>query len=99
MYNFYIKEKIFDMPETVTVKDLIEYLEKNFKSSDKLCFFDEGGAWCALVNIPEYLIGDWMFTYVKDKKEQDTEYYRQEDAEYIISHNFRNVTENDMVIY
>lgn len=87
------------MPEIVTVKDLIEYLEKNFKSSDKLCFFDEGGAWCELVNIPKYLIGDWMFTYVKDKKEKDTKQCGLKDAERIISHNFRNVTENDMVIY
>lgn len=87
------------MSETVTVKDLIEYLEKNFKSSDKLCFFDEGGAWCELVHVPKFLIGDWMFTYVKDKKEKDIKQYHLENAEQIVSHNFRNVTESDVVIY
>jgi len=94
------------MEDIVTVQDLIEYLENNFKEDDMLCFFDEGGAWCEVEHVPESFIGDtrWMFNYVKDKRqhELDNPSCHRDDVEHmkdIIRNNYRLVEDNGVVIY
>ena len=41
---------------TATVGDLIKHLQDNFKPTDKLCFWDEGGAHMECVHVPV----DWF---------------------------------------
>ena len=82
----------------MTVKDLIEYLETHFKLDQRLCFYDEGGAWCELVHVPKSLIGDWMFRYVKDKMESELSRCTEEHKPYV-EEEFRFVKPDDMVIY
>jgi len=87
-----------NMNETTTVKDLIEYLESNFNPEDLVCFFDEGGAWCELVHVPKNLIGDWMFKYVKDKREEELSKDTEEQKKYTIE-SYRMVEDDCVVIY
>lgn len=53
-----------------TVQELIEHLQKNFKPNDKLCFFDEGGAYINLCRMPKDFIGERFFITVKQFKDQ-----------------------------
>ena len=94
------------MKEIATVADLIAHLQKNFKPNDLLCFFDEGGAWVELVNVPIGFIGDkcWMFNYVKDKRqhELDNPCCRKEDEQYmkkVIVDKYKNVEDNGVVVF
>ena len=56
--------------KTATVGDVIRHLKKNFKPTDKLCFWDEGGAHMECISIPRDYIGKVMFRYIKDKKKK-----------------------------
>ena len=84
------------MEKIATVKDLIDHLKNNFKETDMLCFFDDGGAWCELVHLPKSLIGDWMFRRVEDKKACELKKYP--DIKNIIENNYRFVKDG-VVIY
>jgi len=92
--------------DAITVKELIDFLEKNFKRSDRLCFFDEGGAWCELVHVPSSFIGDVkrMFNYVKDKRQHELDNPRchKDDVEHmkeVIKDNYRLVEDHGVVIF
>ena len=89
-----------------TVADLIEHLQKNFKSDDLLCFFDEGGAWIELEHVPKDFIGNkrWMFNYVADKRKYELENTccRKEDEDHIkkvIADSYKSVEDNGVVVY
>lgn len=51
-----------------TVQDLIDHLTKNFKPTDKLCMWYEGGAYMNCEHLLKYQLGDTRFLYVKDDK-------------------------------
>jgi len=51
-----------------TVGDLIAHLKKNFRPDDKLCFWDEGGAYMNCEHVTKNMLGDMMFKYVKEDK-------------------------------
>ena len=94
------------MSEIATVKDLIEHLQKNFKSSDLLCFFDEGGAWIELEHVPKDFIGNkrWMFNYVADKckyelENPDCAKDYEEHMKKVIADNYKSVEDNGVVVY
>lgn len=94
------------MSQIATVKDLIQHLKQNFKPTDKLCFFDEGGAWCEVEHVPRSFVGDkrWMFNYVKDKRANELENLncKAEDEEKMraaITDNYKSVKDNGVVIY
>ena len=94
------------MKEIATVRDLIEHLQKNFKSDDLLCFFDEGGAWCELEHVPKSFIGDQrrMFSYVKDKRQHELDNLRcakdyEAQMKKIIVENYKNVKDDGVMIY
>lgn len=55
---------------TATVGDLIRHLKKNFKPTDKMCFWDESGDHMECVSIPRDYIGKVMFRYIKDNKKK-----------------------------
>jgi len=84
--------------DVATIGDFIEFLEKKFKNDQKLCFFDEGGAWIELVHIPKTLIGDWMFRRVKDKRKIELAKARDDHRKYILE-SYRLVNDDDVVIY
>lgn len=83
-----------------TVQDLINYLESNFKPDDMLCFFDEGGAWCELVHVPDDFIGDksWMFNYVGDKMKHELDIERNAHVKRIIVDDYRLVSDKDVCV-
>ena len=90
----------------VTVKDLVEFLEKNFKRDDRLLFYDEGGAWVELVDLPKRLVGDvrWMFNYVKDKRQHELAdpCCHKDDVERmraVVADNYKSVDDNAVVIF
>jgi len=53
-----------------TVGDLIAHLQRNFRPEDKLCFWDEGGAYMNCEHVTKDMLGDRMFKYVKDDKQR-----------------------------
>ncbi len=75
-----------------TVKDLIEYLQKNCKPDDKLCFFNEPGAYITLEHLPKDFIGDRFYIYVKDFKEKTKNLGSDDEL-------FKYVDDNDIIIY
>ena len=90
-------DKIVEKP-TATVGDLIKHLQDNFKPTDKLCFWDEGGAHMECVHVPV----DWfekqiMFKYVKDDKDRRMILYK--DSKKKIDEDFGFVSDNDVIIY
>ena len=83
---------------TATVGDLIKYLQDNFKPTDKLCFWDEGGAHMECVHVPV----DWfekqiMFKYVKDDKDRRMALYKNSKKK--VDEDFEFVSDNDIIIY
>lgn len=54
--------------EVCTVKDLIEHLQNNFKPTDKLCRWYEGGAYMNCEHLLKYQLNDLCFLYVKNDK-------------------------------
>ena len=83
---------------TATVGDLIKHLQDNFKPTDKLCFWDEGGAHMECVHVPV----DWfekqiMFKYVKDDKDRRMALYK--DSKKKVDEDFEFVSDNDVIIY
>ena len=83
---------------TATVGDLIEHLQTNFKPTDKLCFWDEGGAHMECVHVPDdWLEKQMMFKYVKDDKDRRMALY--EDSKKKVDEDFEFVSDNDVIIY
>ena len=83
---------------TATVGDLIKHLQDNFKLTDKLCFWDEGGAHMECVHVPV----DWfekqiMFKYVKDDKDRRMALYKNSKKK--VDEDFEFVSDNDIIIY
>lgn len=83
---------------TATVGDLIQHLQDNFKQTDKLCFWDEGGAHMECVHVPV----DWfekqiMFKYVKDDKDRRMALYKNSKKK--VDEDFEFVSDNDVIIY
>ena len=95
-----------DEDGAVTVKDLTEFLEKNFKRDDKLLFYDSGGAWIELVDLTKSFVGvsRWMFNYVKDKRqfELDNLNCRKNDVDSmrsVIADIYKSVDDDSVVIF
>ena len=83
---------------TATVGDLIEHLQTNFKPTDKLCFWDEGGAHMECVHVPDdWLEKQMMFKYVKDDKDRRMALYK--DSKKKVDEDFEFVSDNDVIIY
>ena len=83
---------------TATVGDLVKHLQDNFKPTDKLCFWDEGGAHMECVHVPV----DWfekqiMFKYVKDDKDRRMALYKNSKKK--VDEDFEFVSDNDVIIY
>ena len=83
---------------TATVGDLIKHLQDNFKPTDKLCFWYEGGAHMECVHVPV----DWfekqiMFKYVKDDKDRRMALYKNSKKK--VDEDFEFVSDNDIIIY
>jgi hypothetical protein len=62
-----------------TVGDLIEHLQKNFKPTDKLCYWYEGGAYMNCEHILKEELGHNKFMYVSDDKKRLSEKYPDND--------------------
>lgn len=83
---------------TVTVGDLIQHLQDNFKPTDKLCFWDEGGAHMECVHVPvDWFEKQMMFKYVKDDKDRRMALYK--DSKKKVDEDFEFVSDNDVIIY
>ena len=83
---------------TATVGDLIKHLQDNFKPTDKLCFWDEGGAHMECVHVPVDLFEKQiMFKYVKDDKDRRMALYK--DSKKKVDEDFEFVSDNDVIIY
>ena len=83
---------------TATVGDLIEHLQTNFKPTDKLCFWDEGGAHMECVHVPDdCLEKQMMFKYVKDDKDRRMALWK--DSKEKVDEDFEFVSDNDVIIY
>lgn len=83
---------------TATVGDLIEHLQTNFKPTDKLCFWDEGGAHMECVHVPvDWFEKQMMFKYVKDDKDRRMALYK--DSKKKVDEDFEFVSDNDVIIY
>lgn len=83
---------------TATVGDLIEHLQTNFKPTDKLCFWDEGGAHMECVHVPDdWLEKQMMFKYVKDDKDRRMALWN--DSKEKVDEDFEFVSDNDVIIY
>ena len=83
---------------TATVGDLIQHLQDNFKPTDKLCFWDEGGAHMECVHVPDdWLEKQMMFKYVKDDKDRRMALYK--DSKKKVDEDFEFVSDNDVIIY
>ena len=83
---------------TATVGDLIKHLQDNFKPTDKLCFWDEGGAHMECVHVPvDWFEKQMMFKYVKDDKDRRMALYK--DSKKKVDEDFEFVSDNDVIIY
>ena len=83
---------------TATVGDLIKHLQDNFKPTDKLCFWDEGGAHMECVHVPDdWLEKQMMFKYVKDDNDRRMALYK--DSKKKVDEDFDFVSDNDVIIY
>ena len=87
-------EKIQRDKYIATVGDLIDHLQKNFKPEDKLCFFDEGGAYINLEQMPKDFLGDRFFLYIKDFKEKSKKNGFEDDDEL-----FNYVEDDNVIVY
>ena len=84
-----------------TVSDLINHLENNFKSTDLLSWFDEGGAWCEVYHLYRSQIGTDFFKYVKTMRNDRLVHEAKDNQELkdLIISEYKNVDDNDVVIY
>lgn len=83
---------------TATVGDLIKHLQDNFKPTDKLCFWDEGGAHMECVHVPvDCFEKQIMFEYVKDDKARRMALYKNSKKK--VDEEFEFVSDNDVIIY
>ncbi len=81
----------------VTVGDLVAYLQKGFKPEDRLCFWEEGGAYMNCEHVTKCVLGDMMFKYVKHDKQRRIDQYgatQKENGE-----DFEWVGDDDVVVY
>jgi hypothetical protein len=82
----------------LTVEKLIDYLQTNFKPTDKLCFWYEGGAYMNCEHVLEDMLGDNMFIKVKqDKDRMKNRFINMTDDE--INEDYRNVDDNDVIVH
>ena len=84
-------------PVIATVGDLIAHLQRNFRPEDRLCFWDEGGAYMNCEHVTKSMLGDMMFKYVKDDKLRRIKLHGatpQENAE-----DFEWVGNDDVIVY
>ena len=80
-----------------TVGDLIGHL-KTFDPSQRLCFWDEGGANIECVHVPEgWFKGGQMFQTVRDRKLDQRKRFGSSDSE--LEQDYRFVDDNDVIIY
>jgi hypothetical protein len=81
----------------LTVKKLIEHLQTNFKPEDKLCFWHEGGAYMNCEYALQSMLSDKMFIKIKDDKEKMKNRFNFTEDE--IKEDYKNVTDNDVLIF
>lgn len=81
-----------------TVEDLVKHLMDNFRLSDILCYWHEGGAWCECEHIHKNDLENWMLYKVKDEKKRRLESGDEALMKYA-EHDYRNVNDEDVVIY
>ena len=83
---------------TATVQDLITHLQTNFKPTDKICIWYEGGAYMNCEHIPKDELGKRFFKYVKEDKKQlkesKPEYYTDDK----LKEEYEWVNDEDVVI-
>jgi len=80
-----------------TVGDLIAHLQRNFRPEDKLCFWDEGGAYMNCEHVTKNMLGDMMFKYVKDDKQRRLDQHRATSKEN--DEDFEWVGDNDVIVH
>ena len=81
----------------LTVKKLIEYLQNNFNPEDKLCFWYEGGAYMNCEYALENMLGNMMFTYVKNDKERMIKRFNLSKDK--VDEEYQNVDDNAIIIH
>ena len=84
-------------PVIATVGDLIAHLQRNFRPEDKLCFWDEGGAYMNCEHVTKSMLGGMRVKYVKDDKQRRVDQHGatpQENAE-----DFEWVGNDDVIVY
>ena len=80
-----------------TVGDLIDHL-KTFDPSQRLCFWDEGGAHIECVHVPEgWFKSGQMFQTVKDRKADHKKRFGTSDKE--LGEDYEFVEDDDVIIY
>ena len=80
-----------------TVGDLVSHLQRNFRPEDKLCFWDEGGAYMNCEYVTKNMLGDMMFKYVKDDKRRRIERCGATDESN--AEDFEFVGDDDVIVY
>ena len=80
-----------------TVGDLIAHLQRNFRPEDKLCFWDEGGAYMNCEHVTKRMLGDMMFKYVKDDKQRRISQHGATQKEN--DEDFEWVGDEDVIVY
>ena len=80
-----------------TVGDLIAHLQRNFRPEDKLCFWDEGGAYMNCEHVTKSMLGDMMFKYVKDDKQRRIDRHGATQKEN--DEDFEWVGDEDVIVY
>jgi hypothetical protein len=83
--------------KAATVQDLINHLQTNFKPTDKLCYWYEGGAYINCEHLFEDDLGHRMFKYVKDDKKRRMETFNETKNQ--VNEDFEYVSDDDVIIY
>lgn len=83
--------------KTATVQDLINHLQTNFKPNDKLCYWNEGGAYIDCEYLFKDDLGHKMFKYVKNDKKRRMETFNETKKQ--VDEDFEYVSDNDVIIY
>ena len=80
-----------------TVGDLIAHLQRNFKPEERLCFWDEGGAYMNCEHVTKDMLGKMMFKSVRDEKQRRIRQYG--DKPETIKEDFEFVGDGDVIVY
>lgn len=80
-----------------TVGDLVAHLQTNFRPEDKLCIWDEGGAYMNCEYVTKCMLGDMMFKYVKDDKQRRID--QQGATQKENDEDFEWVGDDDVIVY